>query len=43
MLIWCLQFGVGEIISGLKFRGPKSAICGLKFGLVLRFISELDS
>ena len=26
----CL-FGVGEIIWGLKFRGPKCAICGLKF------------
>ena len=25
-------FGVGGIIWGLKFRGPKCAICGLKFG-----------
>ena len=31
MLIWGLQLGVGEIIWGLKFRGPKCAICGLKF------------
>ena len=28
----CL-FGVGEIIWGLKFRGPKCAICGLKFAV----------
>ena len=31
MLIWCLQFWIGEIIWGLKFQGPKCAICGLKF------------
>ena len=24
-------FGVGQIIWGLKFRGPKCAICDLKF------------
>ena len=29
VLTWL--FGVCEIISGLKFRGPKCAICGLKF------------
>ena len=34
MLIWGLQFGVGEIILGLKLQGPKNAICGLKFGVV---------
>ena len=33
MLVWCLQFGIGEIIWGLKFRGPKCAIGGLKFGV----------
>ena len=33
MLIWGLQFGVGEISWGLEFRGPKCAICGLKFGV----------
>ena len=27
-----MQFGVGVIIWGLKFRGPKCAICGLKYG-----------
>ena len=32
MLIWVLQFRVGEIIWGLKFRGSKCAICGLKSG-----------
>ena len=31
MLIWGLQFVVGEIIWGLK--GPKCAIFGLKFGV----------
>ena len=31
ILIWGLQFGVGEIIWGLKSRGPKCTICGLKF------------
>ena len=30
MLIWGLQFRVGEIIWGLKFRGPKCTICDLK-------------
>ena len=33
MLIWGLQFGLGEIICGLKFRGPSCAICGLKFAV----------
>ena len=33
VLIWGLQFVVGQIIWGLKFRGPKCAICGLKFGV----------
>ena len=33
MLIWGLQFGVGEIIWGLKFRGPKCAGSGPKFGV----------
>ena len=33
MLTWGLQFGVGEIIWGLKFRGSKCATCGLKFGV----------
>ena len=28
----CL-LGLGEIIWGLQFRGPKYAICGLKFGV----------
>ena len=31
-VLMCL-FGVGEIIWGLKFRGPKCAICGLKFAV----------
>ena len=30
VLIWDLQFGVSGIIWGLKFQGPKCAICGLK-------------
>ena len=30
MFIWGLQFGLGEIICGLKFRGSSCAICGLK-------------
>ena len=30
VLIWDMQFGLGEIIWGLKFRDPKCAICGLK-------------
>ena len=33
MLIWGLSFGEDEIIWVLKFRGPKCAICGLKFGV----------
>ena len=33
VLLWDLQFEPGEIIWGLKFRGPKCAICGLKFGV----------
>ena len=33
VLIWDLQFGIGEIILGLKFRGSRCAICGLKFGI----------
>ena len=33
VLIWGLQFWGGEIIWGLKFRGPKCVICGLKFGV----------
>ena len=33
MHIWSLQFGVGEILWGLKFQGPKCAIFGLKFGV----------
>ena len=33
VLIWGLQFGVGEITWGLKFRGPRCAICSLKFGV----------
>ena len=33
MLIWGLSFGASEIILGLKFRGPKCAICGPKFGV----------
>ena len=32
-LIWGLQFGVGKIVWGLKFRGPRFAIFGLKFGI----------
>ena len=31
-VLMCL-FGVGEIIWSLKFRGPKCAICGLKFAV----------
>ena len=34
VLIWGLQFGMVEIVWGLKFRGSKCAICGLKFGVV---------
>ena len=30
-VLMCL-FGVGKIIWGLKFRGPKCAICDLNFG-----------
>ena len=37
MLIWGLQYGVGEIIWCLKFQGPKCAICGLKFGIARLF------
>ena len=33
VLIWGLQFEVGEIIWGLKFRGLRFAIFGLKFGV----------
>ena len=33
VLIGGLQLRAGEIIWGLKFRGPKCAICGLKFGV----------
>ena len=33
VLIWGLQFGLSEIIWSLKFRGPKCAICDLKFGV----------
>ena len=32
VLIWGLQFGVGEIVWGMKFRGPKGAVCGLNLG-----------
>ena len=31
VLIWSLQFGLSEIVWGLKFQGPKCAICDLKF------------
>ena len=31
VLIWGLQFGAGEIIWGLNIRGPRCAICSLKF------------
>ena len=27
------SFGVGQIIWGLKFQGPKCVICGLKFAV----------
>ena len=33
VLIWGLQFGVGEIIWGVKFQVPKCALCCLKFGV----------
>ena len=33
MLIWGLQFSVGEIVWGLKLFRPKCAIYGLKFGV----------
>ena len=33
LLIWGLQFESGQIICGLKTRGPKCAICGLKLGV----------
>ena len=39
MLIWDLQFGVGEISWRLKSRAPKSAVCGLKFGVGKTFWS----
>ena len=31
VLLWCRKFWVSKIIQGLKFLGPKSAICGLEF------------
>ena len=31
-MLMCL-FEVGKIIWGLKFRGPKCAICGLRFAV----------
>ena len=33
MLIWGLPFAAGKIIWGLKCRGPKCVICGLKFAV----------
>ena len=37
VLIRGLQFGEGEIIWSLKFRGPKSNVYGLKFGVTRVF------
>ena len=33
VLIWGRKFWVSKIIQCLKFWGPKSAICGLEFGV----------
>ena len=29
VLIWSLTFGLGKIVSGLKFQGPKACLFGV--------------
>ena len=29
VLIWSLKFGLGKIVSGLKFQGPKACLFGV--------------